>query len=283
MQKKSLKTRNFIPSPLVNAFVYGNIFISVCAFVQVLLTYHFFPIPVNFDNNAYLVFVLLATFLQYNVQRGYYIVNHSNVTSPRSKWTLAHKKIMMYAIMASLITVLFLCNDLSWLSIAIMVGAEIISTLYYLQPFNLRKHGYIKPFLISAVWVVSCGLVPLIENQLLTLHSAWFLASQFIFIAVLCMLFDIKDRDDDYVLGVNTYANKFGINATKLICAVMVIIGFACFYMFIRNFQSLIGSVVLSLLLLSTIIYTNDKRHSFYYYLWVDGLLIIQTALFFLF
>lgn len=280
---KYLRTKAFIPTPFLNTLVYANVFISVCAFAQVLMTYHFFAIPVNFNNNSYLIFVLLATYLQYNVQRGYYIVNHSNLISPRSQWTIRHKKIMGLSIVGSLVVLLFLCNKLSWLSIGIMAGAEIISTLYYLQPFNLRRHGYIKPFLISAVWVISCGLVPLIENQLLTLHSVWFLASQFVFISVLCLLFDIKDNDTDYISGVNTYANKFGVTATKVMCALLVLIGFTCFYMFKNDSQSLTGSVILRLLLLLTIVYTNDKRHSFYYYLWVDGLLILQTILFFIF
>ena len=212
--------------------MYANVFIAFCALSQVFLTYHLFPIPVNFDNNSYLIFVLLCTFLQYNVQRGYYVVNESNNHSPRSLWTIQHKKIMLYSIGISLVSILFLCNKLSRLSIGIMVGAEIISTLYYLQPFNLRRYGYIKPFLISMVWVISCSLVPLIENDLLTANSIWFLASQFVFISVLCMLFDIKDNNADYLLGVNTYANRFGVNITKIICCGLVIIGFTCFYKF---------------------------------------------------
>lgn len=281
MPLKYLKTNSFISSPFAKTLVYGNVFIAFCALAQVFLTYHLFPIPVNFDNNAYLAFVLLCTFLQYNVQRGYYVVNQSNATSERSKWTIQHKKTMLYSICVSLVIVLFLCNKLSRLSIGIMVGAEIISTLYYLQPFNLRRHGYIKPFLISLVWVISCSLVPLIENDLLTAHSVWFLASQFVFISVLCMLFDIKDNHEDYLLGVNTYANRFGTTVTKIICCCLVIIGFSCFYMFQHDSQALITSIVLRLILLCTILYTNEDRHSFYYYLWIDGLLIIQTALFF--
>ena len=283
MRTKFLKTRTFIASPFLNTLVYANVFIAFCALSQVLLTYHLFAIPVNFDNNSYLAFVLLATYLQYNVQRGYYIVNHSSSDSPRSQWVLRYKKVMAYSIFISLVILLFLCNKLSMLSIGIMVGAEIVSTLYYLQPFNLRRHGYIKPFLISAVWVISCSLVPLIENQLLTNHSVWFLVSQFVFISVLCMLFDIKDNDKDYLSGVNTYANRFGVNITKIICALLIVIGFTCFYLFKSDANSLIASVILRTLLLATILYTNDTRQAFYYYLWVDGLLIIQTVLFFIF
>jgi hypothetical protein len=263
--------------------VYANIFIAICAMSQVFLTYHLFPIPVNFDNNSYLVFILLSTFLQYNVQRGYHVVNQNDMQAERSRWTMQHKKTMLYSLGISLVTVLFLCNSLSALSIGIMVGAEIVSTLYYLQPFNLRRFGYIKPFLISMVWVISCSLVPLIENDLLTQHAVWFLASQFVFISVLCMLFDIKDNDIDYLSGVHTYANKFGVTTTKVICACLVIVGFTCFYRFNTDLNFLMKSVFLRVLLVATIFYTNESRHSFYYYLWIDGLLIIQTVLFFIF
>ncbi len=262
--------------------VYANVFIAICSLAQVFLTYQLFPIPVNFDNNSYLVFVLLCTFLQYNVQRGYHVVNEIHNHSPRSQWTLRHKKVMLYSLGISLVAVLFLCNKLSYLSIGIMVGAEIISTLYYLQPFNLRRHGYIKPFLISFVWVISCSLVPLIENDLLTAHSGWFLASQFVFISVLCMLFDIKDNEADYLSGVNTYANRFGVNTTKIICCALVVIGFTCFYKFNHEPDFLIKSIALRLILLATILFTNDNKHSFYFYLWIDGLLILQAILFFI-
>lgn len=274
-----MKTKSFIDLPFVKTLVYANVFVAFCSLAQVFLTYKLFPIPVNFANNSYLVFILLSTFLQYNVQRGY-MINPSNVHTERSQWILKHKKIMLYSISACLLMVLFLCNNLSWTSIGIMVAAEVISTLYYIPPFNFRKHGYIKPFLISSVWTISCCLVPLIENDLLTPHSVWYLVSQFCFISVLCLLFDIKDVEHDYMTGVNTYANKFGVTATKLISMCSVIIAFTCFYQFKHDTYSIIASIILRLFVISTILFTNDKRHSFYYYLWVDGLMIVQTLLF---
>lgn len=254
-------------------------FIALCALAQVFLTYHLFSISFNFANNSYLLFIFLSTYLQYNVQRGY-MINQNNVHEERSQWLIRHKKILLYSVGLSLLIVLFLCNNLSWTSIGIMIGAEVVSTLYYMPPFNLRRHGYIKPFLISSVWVISCSLVPLIENKLITEHSIWFVISQFCFISVLCLLFDIKDGESDYLSGVNTYVNKFGVNVTKFICFVFVVFGFISFYLFNHEGRILISSIALRLLVISTILFTNDKKHSFYYYLWVDGLLIVQTILF---
>lgn len=274
-----MKTNWFISNPIIKTLVYANVFIAICALAQVFLTYHLFSIPFNFANNSYLLFILLSTYLQYNVQRGY-MINQNNVHEERSQWLIKHKKVLLISVGLSLLIVLFLCNNLSWTSIGIMIGAEVVSTLYYLQPFNLRRHGYIKPFLISSVWAISCSLVPLIENKLVTENSMFYVASQFCFISVLCLLFDIKDGESDYLSGVNTYVNKFGVKITKAICLIFVFLGFTCFYLFNHEAHFLITSIILRLFIIATVLFTNEKKHSFYFYLWVDGLLLLQTILF---
>lgn len=275
-----MQTAKWKNNSVFNVLVYANVFIAFCSLSQVFLTYEIFSIPFDFKNNSYLVFVLLSTFLQYNIQRGY-MINQHNYNTPRSQWLLKHKKTMLISIIASLGVVVFLCNNLSYLSIGIMVGAEVVSSLYYLPPFNLRKHGYVKPFLIALVWVVSCGLVPLIENQLLTLNSVVFLTSQFLLVASLCVLFDIKDADDDYLKGVNTYANKFGINAAKIMC-ILLLVGFVLCGIFLKNPPLYwVQTIVVSIITTALVLLANNK-HSFYYYLLVDGILLLQGILVFL-
>lgn len=275
-----MKTNFFISNPIVKLLVYANVFISICALAQVVVTYVVFSIPVNYNNNTYLLFVLLSTYLQYNVQRGY-LINQTNLNTERSQWLVKHKKTMLISVGVCLITVLFLCNNLSSTSITIMVGAELISTLYYLPPFNLRKHGYIKPFLVSTIWVISCSAVPLIENNILTFNSCWFLISQFFFISVLCLLFDLKDSTTDFLNGVNTYANKFGNGITKSLCFVMLVLGAISFYRFSQNHYLLITIYFIYFITALTVIISKEKNHSFYYYLWVDGLLLIQGIVLF--
>lgn len=276
-----MKTKLLSSYSVINLLVYANVFISICAFAQVLLTYIIFCIPVNYNNNTYLIFVLLSTYLQYNVQRGY-LINPHNEHAPRSQWLIQHKKKLLISISICFILVLFLCNNLSKTSIGIMVGAEVISTLYYLPPFNLRKHGYVKPFLISSIWVISCSAVPLIENNIITTHSVWFLISQFCFISVLCLLFDLKDSNTDFENGVNTYANKFGSLKTKIICLFILLCGALCFYMFTTN--TLLQIILFSIYGLTavTILISTEKKSDIYYYLWVDGLLLIQGFVFYI-
>jgi hypothetical protein len=257
--------------------VYANVFIALCAFSQVLLTQLLFHIPYTFDSVSYLVFVPVATFVQYNIQRGY-MVSHYNLGTERSQWLHKNKRIMLYTNIVGLVILLCLCNSLSWTSIIIMVVAEVISSFYYLPPFNLRKYGYIKPFLISAVWAVSCVVVPLVENNMMDppTHAAsyYFIAAQFLFIAVLCMAFDIKDASVDFAGGVYTYANVLGERFTKVLCSVMLAGSFVCRWFFDPRL-ALFFLFSLSATLLVTLLST-DKKHAFYFYLAVDGMLILQ-------
>lgn len=281
MQNQFLRPKKLISNPIFKLLVYANIFISLCASSQVLLTYVVFALPLNYNNYAYLAFVFLSTYLQYNMQRGY-LINQNNLNSDRSLWLIKYKKPLFFGLAISLISLLFLCNNLSSLSIMIMVSAEVISTLYYLPPFNLRKHGYIKPFLISAIWVISCTVVPLIENKILSTHHSFFIFSQFLFIAVLCILFDLKDMATDLSQGVNTYANNFGAGKTKMICTILILISGYCFFAFAQNSVFIVAMIFILLTTLLTVLMSKKEKHPFYFYIWVDGLLLLEGIVFFL-
>lgn len=276
-----MKTQAIISSPIAKTLVYANVFIAFCAAAQVLITYKLFSVPLTYANATFILFVFLATYLQYNVQRGYFIAN-INLNTESGQWLGRYKRTMFVSLFLSLAVLLFLCNNLSYTSVGIMVGAELVSTFYYLPPFNLRKCGYIKPLIISLIWVISCTVVPLIENHMLNWNSAWFIFSQFCFISVLCILFDIKDMTDDYLNGIDTYANRFGVMGTKWICVVFSIAMGVSFYVF-RQSQDLVPELIITALTIFTVFITSEKKHRFYYYLWVDGLLLLQAILFLIF
>lgn len=270
-----------IKHPFIKTLVYANVFIAVCALAQVLLTHLLFHIPFDFKNVSYLVLILLSTFIQYNLQRGY-MVTRENVYTDRSQWLIKNKKKMLITNAAALLVVLPLCWELSWTSIWIMVGAEVLSTLYFLQPFNLRRYGYIKPFLISLVWAVSCVLVPLIENNLITteITGAWFfLLAQFLFIAELCLVFDIKDAAQDKRSGVHTYANRFGETTAKIISLFLLVGAGVSFYCQFAHASASGGCIIaLAVLLLTAIatLFSKDLKHDFWFYLVIDGLMIVE-------
>lgn len=262
--------------PFIKVLIYANIYIAICAASQVVLTQRLFNIPFSFTSASYILFIFLSTYVQYNMQRGY-VIAHDNVNTERSQWVLRHKKTMLISNFASLGILLFLCNNLSWTSIGIMVGAEVMATLYYLPPFNLRKHGYIKPFLLGTIWAISCGLVPLIENKLLGTQAWYYLGSQFCFISALCVLFDVKDSVVDYMNGANTYANKIGSPFARTLAALLVVLAAVLFWMIDMGTGAKLANAAVMLLSAAMCFLSHDQKHSFFYYLYVDGLMMLQA------
>lgn len=265
--------------PFFKTLVYANVYIALCAFAQVFLTYLVFDIPYNFDTVSYLAFVPLATYVQYNMQRGY-MINYYNLNSERAAWLKKNRKLMLYSNFAGLGVLLFLCNSLSWTSIIIMVAAELVSSLYYLPPFNLRKYGYLKPFLIGVVWTVSTVVVPLIESHLLSENAFYFVAAQFLFITELCIVFDIKDAVEDFAGGVFTYANVFGVKFTKILSALMLAGSGICMWFFNNDVMFTLASLSTLLVTLLYTLRSSDEKHDFWFYLAIDGMLILQPLLF---
>lgn len=273
-----MKGRAILKHPFIKILVYANVWIALCAFAQVLFTQLLFKIPFDFKGISYLAMITLSTYLQYNLQRGY-MITQQNVYTDRSQWLIKNKKIMLVSNGLALLVILFLCWSLSAASIYIMIGAEIISTLYFMPPFNLRKYGYFKPFMISAIWVISCVVVPLIENKLISIEPgmAWyFVGAQFLFISVLCLLFDINDAESDKRNGVSTYANRLGANITKSLGALLLVASSFLIHFAFTDKHRILTYVAFMLVCMILVLLTKKGRHAFYFYLLIDGLLIMQ-------
>lgn len=270
-----LKDRTTYP-PFIKVLIYANIYIAVCAASQVLLTQRLFGICFDLRSASYMLFILLSTYVQYNMQRGY-VIAHANGSTERSQWVIRHKKTMLISNLVAVAILLCLCWELSRTSIIIMVAAEVVATLYYMPPFNLRKHGYIKPFLLGAVWTISCGLVPLIENKLLSTNAWYYLASQFCFISALCILFDVKDSVGDYMGGVNTYANRLGAPFAKVLASILIVLAAVSFWFIGQSPAAKLANTVVMVLSALLCFLSHDKKHPFFYYLYIDGLMLLQS------
>jgi 4-hydroxybenzoate polyprenyltransferase len=267
-----------LKNKFTDTLVYANIFISFAGLSQVILTLTLFSIPINWQNVSYVLFVFLSTFLQYNMQRGYnFLKKHPD--NERNIWLFKNKKVLLIFLGISLISLLFLCNWLSWTSIGIMIAAELISSFYFMKPLQLRRFGFVKPFIISLIWVVSCAIVPFIENNIINSTTILFCSAQFFFIAALCVLFDIKDKKNDLDEGIKTYANTYGTKITKLIAFILTVFYFIIMLLVFNTSSYILLNSLYFLIVTIAILITNDEKDSFYYFLFVDGLLIIQLLI----
>jgi hypothetical protein len=167
----------------------------------------------------------------------------------------------------------------------------LIAGLYYGvdSKFNLRKIGWLKPFIIGFAWAGMVNFYPILFYTLhnktefhFSLIGSLLFLKNFMFISVLCIMFDIKDYVTDSENKLNTFIVKAGLRKTIFrIIIPLCIIGLGTFVIFgiTRHFHPLkITLNVLPFVLLIITAYSLHVRRSLLYYLVVvDGLMFVKA------
>lgn len=170
-----------------------------------------------------------------------------------------------------------------------------IALLYYGFGFpgifhlRLRQIGWLKPFVISAVWVGCTAVVPLLLNSwqqqlapTLGVPQIAFLLHGFMYIVVLCILFDIKDYAADHNQQLKTFVVRAGFKATVYYIVLPLLVAgtfFQAVYL-AGQAQSLlaIGLQLLPMLLLLWVTLLLRRHRSIdFYLLLIDGLMLVKA------
>ena len=165
------------------------------------------------------------------------------------------------------------------------------SLMYYgfTSKFSLRQTHWLKPFIIGFVWSGLVTLAPLFYNQLqneqhlnINFYNGLLFIKNLMFIAVLSIMFDIKDYATDYNQQLKTFVVSFGLRKTIFFILIpLTILGFISFYLLIR-FLSRIpyylsrNNIILIIFLI--VAYSMHQRRSIFYYLFIiNGLMIFKS------
>jgi 4-hydroxybenzoate polyprenyltransferase len=178
----------------------------------------------------------------------------------------------------------------------LMLAFPFSAALYYgvnhrrLGRLSLRNIGWLKPFLIGFVWAGLVNIYPMmffdIEHELEyvpDIIGILLFIKNFMFVTVLCIMFDIKDYAADHNLQLKTFVVKAGLRKTIFMILIpLSLLGLSSFILFgiIRHFSVLkIGLNVIPFLLLITVAYSLHRRKSIFYYLIViDGLMLVKAV-----
>jgi hypothetical protein len=187
----------------------------------------------------------------------------------------------------------------------VLLSVPTVALLYYGNAFfpvfkiNLRKTGWLKPFVIGFVWAGTVTLYPPMFHQwqqdlhyIFSPFVFWLLVKNWMFISVLCIMFDIKDYADDANRELQTFVVRVGLRKTIfMILLPLTAIGLAALWIYAlgRDFSMmriLVNTIPFVLLL--WVAYSMHRRKSILYYLIIiDGLMLakgicgIAGALFF--
>jgi 4-hydroxybenzoate polyprenyltransferase len=224
---------------------------------------------------AKLIFVFLGTLLGYTFIDWIGAI-YTNSRTPKELWLLTHKHYVAY-VMAVCIVVGGACLFMFNVRELLLIAALFVTTLFYDRGFKhydgLRAIAYIKPIIISSVWVgATCALAQPTINIDLTMGY------YFVWMLMVCIVYDEKDTIKDKAEGIKTINNQLSEKQYKLFIRLFFIL-----FILINILKPVDGiSVfyVFSTLVLGCVhVLINATKSSFLFALLVDLLVVVPFLL----
>jgi hypothetical protein len=229
-----------------------------------------------------------------------------DIANLRSMWYARNRKLMwrtqlFFLAVLALAGMYFLLRrwenivgmkPLEWILILIF---PVVSALYYgvndkyLGNHNLRNVGWLKPFIIGFTWAGLVTIYPILfycidhgVSYHPTLASGFLFIKNFMFITLLCILFDIKDYAMDYNAQLKTLVVKLGLRRTIFYFIIpLCFIGLGSFlvYAVSQHFSTLkiLINTIPFVLIISVAYSMHSRRSIFYYLIIIDGLMVVKA------
>jgi 4-hydroxybenzoate polyprenyltransferase len=285
----------------IEACFYGHLFYGVCAVAQVIETSAQLDLPVS----LWLIvgtFIGTVLFYSYPYSRG-----AASSADPRVAWHWRHRGLVDRLQRWGLLVL----GGLSvWMAIRhraairtmtpfewiVLLAFPCAGGLYYGAPaispaMTLRRRGWLKPFVIGFVWAGVVVAYPILFARLqyghetpLTLFPYLLFVKTLMFVAVLAILFDIKDREADQRVGLSTVVTLVGLERTIFqVSLPLTVLGMVTFLSYATMQQLTTARVLLVLapfvLLVASIVSLTRPRPVLYYLIVIDGLMLAKALL----
>lgn len=292
----------WISSRLLQWIFYGNFFYGICAVAQSIeatLQQHF-----RLNEWSYYSVVFLATVLYYNYP--YARKYKSPATNPRTAWYIRHycflfwnQVIVTLILLTAGIFFLFryhtLIESISLQQWVLLFLFPVVAGLYYGLNFlsaryNLRSIGWLKPFIIGFTWAGLVVVYPILwhniqnkEPYVFTLIGNLLFIKNLMFIALLCIMFDIKDYAADHSSKLKTFVVRLGLRKTIVyILLPLPVLGLFTFITYGLTHQFSVMKIMLNMipfiLLLATAVALRKRRPMMYYHVVIDGLMLVKAT-----
>ncbi len=267
--------------------LFGNIFISLCAIALCLETSLLLQLP--FNNISFYFFVAGATIVQYNL---HYLVKTTAVKdSERLRWSLKNKNlhIVLFIIGCVFIIISLFSFRLQHFYILLTLGA--ISFLYSFPalPFGKKKrikdYGFLKIITLALFWTLVTVWFPVSDLSVNKTLYLFIFAKRFVFMFVLCLLFDVRDIDVDRSENINTLpvilGKKKSYNIARAMVLVFLILSYVQYALFPETgvFLAMILSALATFIVLEL---SRKIKSDFFYLAGIDGMMLLQAILVYL-
>jgi hypothetical protein len=258
-----------------------SIFIAVCAVAMCFQTTTILHLQTN---NWLLGFVFFATLCSYN---SYWLFSNKIFGSVFYQQIFFKKERFKVVLLAVYFTALFICYFQTSLSINLLLPAIILNVLYIvpLLPFKVlrftRRIGVLKTIVLAFTWMYVTGFLPMQQPILsLTGFEIALLVNRFLFMLLLCLVFDNRDITVDKIKGLHSIATDMKPAAVKFLVLLLFILLVGSVYM-LQYLGLDLGqgfALLISAIATGYIFYLSfQKRSYFFYYFFVDGMMLFSA------
>ncbi len=287
---------------LIKTIFFGNYFYGFCIVALSIEAGLQQRYPLN--DIIYYSMAVIATVLYYT--KAYIPAKSIDSPNPRIRWYSINKKEILLsqwilAILLLIITLIYLFKyingffEMPFFNWGLLVLFPLIALLYYgidnefFGKVNLRSIGWLKPFIIGFIWAGTATVYPIIFKGIeqsahyyeVNMVGTFLFIKNFMYITVLCIMFDIKDYAADSNKRIKTFVVNIGLRKTIFyIILPLCALGVASFLIvaLIRGFSNMMIAInLIPFICLLLVAYSMHRRQSIFYYLAViDGLMLLK-------
>ncbi len=263
-------------------FFSHSLFIAICA---IALCFETALILQQTLSIWFYSFIFFATLCSYNF---YWLLSKYSFSAQNFKQLIQHNSSnSLFFLFSGVAT--FICS-LQLLPLLPVISVAVILTLLYtipLLPFNIlkrtRKAGLIKTLLLAFTWAFITVCLPYVQTGINNLTLMFpLLAVRFLFMLMLCIIFDVRDIAVDKIHGLQSLTTIIPLKAVHfLMITVFSIYAILLFYYnqyFFTNTQTT-AFLVAGITALAAYFFSLRKQNYFYYYFLIDGLMLFSAVL----
>ncbi|MEP7253241.1 MAG: UbiA family prenyltransferase [Ginsengibacter sp.] len=270
------------------AFIlFGNIFISLCAIALCIETSLLLQLPLN--PLSYYLFVAGATIVQYNL---HYLVKKTAINnSQRLTWSLQNKNIhlVLFALGCIFIIISLFSFQLRHFIILLVLGAIAFLYSFPALPFGKRRrikdYGFLKIITLALLWTLVTVWFPVSDMHIDKALYIFIFVKRFVFMFVLCLLFDIRDIEIDREENIRTLpvvaGKKIAYNIALGALFIFLLLSFLQ-YLYFHETGAFIAMVLSALATLFVIEVSKKINSDFFYLAGIDGMMLLQAVLVYL-
>jgi 4-hydroxybenzoate polyprenyltransferase len=258
-----------------------SIFIAVCA---VALTFQT-TLLLRLDTDPFVYgFIFFGTLFSYNF---YWLLSKISFASAYNIRGLLKKETRSYLILLISFVGLLFCFLRTSIPMHFVIAAMVLTIIYAVPLLPVpalqftRKAGVLKTVLLAFTWTYVTVAIPLQKDYMLLNNADLFITSRrFLFMLMLCIIFDNRDKDMDKIRGLRSLATDIPPVTLRILIYLIFALLFTSNFFYGNFGVTLPHSIALqisTIALLTVYFYANKKQGYLFYYFFVDGMMLFSA------